>query len=412
MTFSELKLNHALIKALPDSVVTPTPIQQQVIPEILNSTDVLALAQTGSGKTYAFGLPLLSMIAAEPENNSKVHTVIIVPTRELAHQINHSLQPLAQSIDIKVASLFGGVDIEQQLQQLAESPALIIATPGRLLALIKENKLDLSAIQHLVLDEADRLIDMGFWKDLQSIINFMPSSRQTLCFSATLADELIQKMHSIMSDAKKIQSDAENSVVDHIDEQLYLVNKGSKTKALLALLAQHSSQQVLVFISAKDNADALVKKLIKIGVKAAALHGNKDQMTREQTLTDFKQQNIQVLIATDLLARGIHIDALPVVINFDLPESAPVYVHRVGRTARAGHTGLAISLVCHAETLALDAIRKLTKRELPLDNLAGFPVTDKPSSGAAKRPARDKQANRRSAQKRSIKEFKGKPKRS
>lgn len=411
MTFNELKLNSSLIKALPDSVVTPSPIQQQVIPEILNHTDVLALAQTGSGKTYAFGLPLLSMIAAEPKNSCKVHTVIIVPTRELARQISHSLQPLAQSIDIKVASLFGGVDIEQQLQQLAESPALIIATPGRLLALIKENKLDLSAIQHLVLDEADRLIDMGFWKDLQSIINFMPSSRQTLCFSATLADELAQKMHSIMPNAKKIQPDTENSVVDLIDEQLYLVNKGSKTKALLALLAQHSNQQVLVFISAKDNADALAKKLIKAGVKAAALHGNKDQITREQTLTDFQQQNIQVLIATDLLARGIHIDALPVVINFDLPESAPVYIHRVGRTARAGHTGLAISLVCHAETLALDAIRKLTKRALPLDNLADFPVTDKPSSGVAKRPARDKQANRRSAQKRSIKEFKGKPKR-
>ncbi|MGO2497448.1 MAG: DEAD/DEAH box helicase [Vibrio litoralis] len=411
MTFNELKLNSSLIKALPDSVVTPSPIQQQVIPEILNHTDVLALAQTGSGKTYAFGLPLLSMIAAEPKNSCKVHTVIIVPTRELTRQISHSLQPLTQSIDIKVASLFGGVDIEQQLQQLAESPALIIATPGRLLALIKENKLDLSAIQHLVLDEADRLIDMGFWKDLQSIINFMPSSRQTLCFSATLADELAQKMHSIMPNAKKIQSNTENSIVDHIDEQLYLVNKGSKTKALRALLAQHSNQQVLVFISAKDNADALAKKLIKAGVKAAALHGNKDQITREQTLTDFKQQNIQVLIATDLLARGIHIDALPVVINFDLPESAPVYVHRVGRTARAGHTGLAISLVCHAETLALDAIRKLTKRALPLDNLAGFPVTDKPSSGAAKRPERDKQANRRSAQKRSIKEFKGKPKR-
>lgn len=411
MTFNELKLNSSLIKALPDSVVAPSPIQQQVIPEILNHTDVLALAQTGSGKTYAFGLPLLSMIAAEPKNSCKVHTVIIVPTRELARQINHSLQPLAQSIDIKVASLFGGVDIEQQLQQLAESPALIIATPGRLLALIKENKLDLSAIQHLVLDEADRLIDMGFWKDLQSIINFMPRSRQTLCFSATLADELAQKMHSIMPNAKTIQPDTENSVVDHIDEQLYLVNKGSKTKALLALLAQHSNQQVLVFISAKDNADALAKKLIKAGIKAAALHGNKDQITREHTLTDFKQQNIQVLIATDLLARGIHIDALPVVINFDLPESAPVYVHRVGRTARAGHTGLAISLVCHAETLALDAIRKLTKRTLPLDNLADFPVTDKPSSGVAKRPARDKQANRRSAQKRSIKEFKGKPKR-
>lgn len=411
MTFNELKLNSSLIKALPDSVVIPSPIQQQVIPEILNHTDVLALAQTGSGKTYAFGLPLLSMIAAEPKNSGKVHTVIIVPTRELARQISHSLQPLAQSIDIKVASLFGGVDIEQQLQQLAESPALIIATPGRLLALIKENKLDLSAIQHLVLDEADRLIDMGFWKDLQSIINFMPSSRQTLCFSATLADELAQKMHSIMPNAKKILSNTENSIVDHIDEQLYLVNKGSKTNVLLALLAQHSNQQVLVFISAKDNADALAKKLIKAGVKAAALHGNKDQITREQTLTDFKQQNIQVLIATDLLARGIHIDALPVVINFDLPESAPVYVHRVGRTARAGHTGLAISLVCHAETLALDAIRKLTKRTLPLDNLADFPVTDKPSSGAAKRPTRDKQANRRSAQKRSIKEFKGKPKR-
>ncbi|TVO39105.1 DEAD/DEAH box helicase [Vibrio algivorus] len=408
MTFTELKLNPTLIKALPDSVVTPSPIQQQVIPEVFNHTDILAFAQTGSGKTYAFALPLLTMIAAETKANNKIHAVIIVPTRELARQINLNLQPLAKSLHIKMASLFGGVDLEQQLQQLAENPTLIIATPGRLLALIKENKLDLSVMRHLVLDEADRLIDMGFWKDLQSIISFMPKSRQTLCFSATLAHELEQKMHSIMQNTQKIQSNNQNSVVDHIDEKLYLVNKGSKTKALLALLKQHANQQVLVFISAKDNADALTKKLIKAGVKASALHGNKDQSTREQTLTYFKQQNIQVLIATDLLARGIHIDALPMVINYDLPESAPVYIHRVGRTARAGHTGFAISLVCHAEILALEAIRKLTKRTLPLDNLTDFPVTDKPSSGAAKRPVRDKQANRRSAQKRSIKEFKPK----
>lgn len=410
MTFSALKLNPALIQALPNPIVTPTPIQQQVIPEILNRSDVLALAQTGSGKTYAFGLPMLSMIASSANKNSGIQAVIIVPTRELARQISQNIQPLARSLNINMASLFGGIDIKLQLQQLDKQPEVIIATPGRLLALIKEKRISLSSLQQLILDEADRLIDMGFWHDIQNIIKAMPNSRQTLCFSATLAADLAQKMNAIMCEPKKIQPHNENSVVESIDEHLYLVNKGSKTNALLALLSKNLQQQILVFISAKDNADTLAKKLTKAGVKAAALHSNKDQTTRELILADFKQQNIQVLIATDLLARGIHIDALPIVINFDLPENAPVYVHRVGRTARAGQTGLAISLVCHAEMLTLDAIRSLTGRSLALENLDGFPVTDKPSSGTAKRPPKDKQANRRSAQKRSIKEFK--PKRS
>ncbi|WP_417883443.1 DEAD/DEAH box helicase [Vibrio rumoiensis] len=411
MTFSALKLNSTLLQALPNSVVTPTAIQQQVIPEILNKADVLALAQTGSGKTYAFGLPMLSMIESEDKKNESIQAVIIVPTRELARQISQNLSPLARSLNINMASLFGGIDIELQRQQLDKKPKVIIATPGRLLALLKEKCLDLASMTQLILDEADRLIDMGFWSDIQNIIKAMPNSRQTLCFSATLADDLAQKMNAIMHAPQKIQPQDQNSVADNINEHLYLVNKGSKTNALLALLANHPLQQILVFISAKDNADALTKKLTKAGIKVAALHGNKDQTTREQTLADFKKQNIKVLIATDLLARGIHIEALPVVINFDLPENAPIYVHRVGRTARAGYTGLAISLVCHAETVALEAIRHLTGRSLPLQSLDGFPVTDKPSSGAAKRPPKDKQANRRSAQKRSIKEFKAKPKR-
>ena len=408
MTFSDLNLNPTLIHALPNSVVTPTPIQQQVIPEILNRSDVLALAQTGSGKTYAFALPMLSMIASPAKKNSGIQAVIIVPTRELARQISQDIQPLTRSLNINMASLFGGIDIELQLQQLDKQPEVIIATPGRLLALLKEKRISLSSLQQLILDEADRLIDMGFWHDIQNIIKEMPNSRQTLCFSATLASDLKQKMNAIMCEVKKVQPHNENSIVESIDEHLYLVNKGSKTNALLALLSKHQQQQILVFISAKDNADALAKKLTKAGIKAVALHSNKDQATRELILADFKQKNIQVLIATDLLARGIHIDALPIVINFDLPENAPVYVHRVGRTARAGQTGLAISLVCHAEMVALEAIRNLTGRSLALENLDGFPVTDKPSSGATKRPPKDKQANRRSAQKRSIKEFKPK----
>lgn len=402
MTFSELNLASSLLSALPAELHTPTTIQQLAIPVILSGRDLLALAQTGSGKTFAYGLPLLQKTLPMTPH---IQTLIIVPTRELSTQVSQALGLIAKPMHIDVCPVCGGVDQQWQQDQLAQNPQLIVTTPGRLLALIEQQIINLSSLQHLVLDEADRLLEMGFWPDVQRIMAHLPAKKQTLLFSATLLPELEEKALQPLNDPIKISANPPNQTVPEIEEQLYLVNKGSKAQVLIHLLKQHHWSQVLVFISARDNADALAKKLLKAGIRVAALHGNKDQTEREQILTQFKQQKIEVLIATDLLARGIHIEQLPVVINFDLPPSPAVYIHRVGRTARAGQTGLALSLVCHNENAILDAIRQLTQRPLVLQTLADFPVTDQPATTMPKRQPRDKQANRRSAQKRSVKQF-------
>lgn len=412
LTFTKLGLNSALIKALPAMLQCPTLVQQLAIPAILAGRDVLALAQTGSGKTLAFGLPLLQSVLEQ-----QAQALVLVPTRELAQQVTLALQAVAQPLSgaMKIQTLCGGVDIDNQLIELAERPQILVATPGRILDLCKQSHITLDSIKHLVLDEADRLLEMGFWPDVQKLIALMPKHKQTLLFSATLPEALDTLASQLLiNDPLRVQAHKANSVVPHIEEQLYLVNKGSKTQALIALLKQYQWPQVLVFISARDDADAVAKRLAKAGMKVAALHGEKDQTVRSQTLADFKAKRIQILVATDLMARGIHIDALPVVVNLDLPMSAPVYVHRIGRTARAGTKGLAISLVCHGEMAALTTIRGLTERALPLTLLADFPVTDKPSEQASdgkverKRPPRDKQANRRSINKHKASEFKGK----
>jgi len=310
-----------------------------------------------------------------------------------------------------LVTLTGGVNTDDQQQQLLTQPQLAIATPGRLLALIKSSELDVTQCESLVLDEADRLIDMGFWPDIQAITAALPSKRQSLLFSATLPPELVSQAELLLSNPVKVTTHQENSVVATIEETLYLVNKGSKAQALIALLHQSPWPQVLVFIGAKDNADALTKRLNKSKINVSALHGNKSQEEREQALESFKNGETRVLIATDVMARGIHIAQLPVVINFDLPTHSATYVHRVGRTARAGSTGCAISLVSHSETDYLNAIRTLTNKPLVLQALEGFPVTDKPASEATarKRPPKDKMANRRTAKKKSAKQFKSKP---
>ncbi len=418
LTFTKLGLNSALIKALPAMLQCPTLVQQLAIPAILAGRDVLALAQTGSGKTLAFGLPLLqSVLEQQAQALITAQALVLVPTRELAQQVTLALQAVAQPLSgaMKIQTLCGGVDIDNQLIELVERPQILVATPGRILDLCKQSHITLDSIKHLVLDEADRLLEMGFWPDVQKLIALMPKHKQTLLFSATLPEALDTLASQLLiNDPLRVQAHKANSVVPHIEEQLYLVNKGSKTQALIALLKQYQWPQVLVFISARDDADAVTKRLAKAGMKVAALHGEKDQTVRSQTLADFKAKRIQILVATDLMARGIHIDALPVVVNLDLPMSAPVYVHRIGRTARAGTKGLAISLVCHGEMATLTTIRGLTERALPLTLLADFPVTDKPSEQASdgkverKRPPRDKQANRRSINKHKASEFKGK----
>lgn len=406
MPFSTLSLSSELIHALPKDVKKPTDIQALVIPELLAGKDVLALAHTGSGKTLAYALPLLEKLTANPQQKA----LILVPTRELAIQVSEAINQVGQALEINAVCLCGGVDKAQQQQALATNPHILVATTGRLVDLAK-NGLDLSHIHTLVLDEADRLLDMGFWPDVQNIAMQTANQRQTAMFSATFSDALKEKAKQLMRVPKQVAAHQENSTNQDITETLFLVNKGSKTKALIELVHQHSWTQVLVFIGAKENADGLAKKLNKAGVSTTALHGNKSQDEREEALAQFKSGQVNVLIATDLLARGIHIEQLPVVINFELPMHAETYVHRVGRTARAGEQGVAMSLVCHGEMDALNAIRRLTQRALPVQDLAGFPVTDKPSTGESKRAPRDKKANRRTNNKSSIKQFQGKMKR-
>ncbi|PMM23213.1 DEAD/DEAH box helicase [Vibrio breoganii] len=407
MPFSQLTLCSELSDTLQANFTTPTEVQSQAIPAILGRKDVLAIAQTGSGKTLAYGLAILEQVRLQP---CSTQAIILVPTRELATQVCDTLEPYANTVDITALSLCGGIDKEWQKEQLLLTPEILVATPGRLLDLLKDQSIDVSRLSAFVLDEADRLLDMGFWPDIQEIVSLLPPKRQTLMFSATFSEKLETQAKGLLHSPKRIQTNVANSVVEGIEETLYLVNKGSKTNALIAQLKQHNWSQVLVFIGAKDNADALCKKLTKAGISVAALHGNKSQQEREETLELFKQRKVNVLIATDLLARGIHVQSLPVVINFELPSNAEVYVHRVGRTARAREQGVAISLVCHGETEYLSAIRQLTLRELPLAELEGFPVTDKPSSGQSKRAPRDKKANRRTNSKKSVKQFQGKGK--
>ncbi|HCE3718213.1 TPA: DEAD/DEAH box helicase [Vibrio parahaemolyticus] len=406
MPFSTLSLSSELIHALPKDFKKPTDIQALAIPELLAGQDLLALANTGSGKTLAYGLPLLEKLSVNPEQKA----LILVPTRELAMQVSEAINQVGQVLELNAVCLCGGVDKEQQQQALATNPHILVATTGRLVDLAN-NGLDLSKVHYLVLDEADRLLDMGFWPDVQNIAMQTSNQRQTAMFSATFSDELKGKAKLLMQAPKQVAAHQENSTNQDIVETLYLVNKGSKTKALIELIKQNAWTQVLVFIGAKENADGLAKKLNKAGISTNALHGDKSQAEREEALAQFKSGQIQVLIATDLLARGIHIEQLPVVINFELPMHAETYVHRVGRTARAGEQGVAMSLVCHGEMDALNAIRHLTQRALPVQDLVGFPVTDKPSTGESKRAPRDKKANRRTHAKKSIKQFQGKSKR-
>ncbi|EOB3569260.1 DEAD/DEAH box helicase [Vibrio vulnificus] len=406
MPFSTLSLSSELIHALPKDFKKPTDIQALAIPELLAGQDLLALANTGSGKTLAYGLPLLEKLRVHPEQKA----LILVPTRELATQVSEAINQVGQALGLNAVCLCGGVDKEQQLQALATNPHLLVATTGRLVDLAN-NGLDLNNIHYLVLDEADRLLDMGFWPDVQNISALISNQRQTAMFSATFSDELKGKAKLLMPAPKQVAAHQENSTNQDIAETLYLVNKGSKIKALIELIQKNAWTQALVFIGAKENADGLAKKLNKAGISTNALHGDKSQAEREEALAQFKSGQTQVLIATDLLARGIHIEQLPVVINFELPMHAETYVHRVGRTARAGEQGVALSLVCHGEMDALSAIRHLTQRELPVQDLEGVPVTDKPSTGESKRAPRDKKANRRTQNKKSVKQFQSKQKR-
>ncbi len=378
MSFENLGLMQPLLRALDEQGYhTPTPVQQQAIPLVLAGHDLLAGAQTGTGKTAAFGLPLIQYLATSPQEvqrgTRKPRALILTPTRELAVQVHESLRDYSKYVRIPSTTIYGGVGMGNQLDALRRGVDLVIACPGRLIDHLERRSVDLSGIEVLILDEADRMLDMGFLPSIKRILAKLPKqNRQTLLFSATFADPIRELALEFMHDPKQIQVTPRNTVAETITHRVHPVDGSRKRDLLLHLLAQDSRQQTLVFARTKHGSDKLATFLEKSGIKTAAIHGNKSQGARQRALNDFKAGRINVLVATDIAARGIDIDQLPQVINFDLPMVAEDYVHRIGRTGRNGSTGQAISLVAQDEAKYLRAIVRLLNRDMDIRDVPGF----------------------------------------
>ncbi|XKM13982.1 DEAD/DEAH box helicase [Orbaceae bacterium ac157xtp] len=383
MSFDSLGLCSEVLNAVKDQNFTqPTPIQQQAIPIILAGKDLMASAQTGTGKTAGFALPILQKLAeiyANPNQSAKkgrrpIYALILAPTRELAAQIGENIRELSKYLPIRSLVTFGGVSINPQMMKLRGGVDILVATPGRLLDLAQKNAVDLSTVKMLVLDEADRMLDMGFIHDIRRIITRLPKKRQNLLFSATFSDEIKSLANSILNSPESISIAKENSTSEQITQYVHHVDKRRKRELLSYLIGKDQWQQVLIFTRTKYGANHLAEQLNKDGIKASAIHGNKSQGARTKALSDFKSGQIKALVATDIAARGLDIELLPYVVNYDLPEVAEDYVHRIGRTGRAQNKGQAISLVCIDELQQLKAIEKLIKMQIPCISTAGFEV--------------------------------------
>ena len=365
MTFNTLGLSDTLLRAVESTgYTTPTPIQAKAIPAILSGRDVMAAAQTGTGKTAGFTLPLLQLLGGgTPPASNRARALVLTPTRELAAQIQESIETYGSNEKLYSAVVFGGVNINPQMKALRRGVDVLVATPGRLLDLYNQNAVNFRDLEVLVLDEADRMLDMGFIRDIRKILALLPKQRQNLMFSATFSSEIRSLAKTICNDPVEIDVAPRNSTVESISQSLYMVEKQDKP-ALLSQLLQAKSDQALVFSRTKHGADKLVKRLARDNISAAAIHGNKSQNQRTRALNEFKDSKVQVLVATDIAARGIDIDQLARVINFDLPQVAEDYVHRIGRTGRAGASGEAVSLVCGEESKQLRAIERLINRKI------------------------------------------------
>ncbi|MDB5230823.1 MAG: box helicase [Chitinophagaceae bacterium] len=369
MTFKDLKLIEPLLRALESEGYTePTPIQEQAIPVILQQKDLQGCAQTGTGKTAAFALPILQMLIerGDWEHKGNVTTLILTPTRELAIQIEESFQTYGKNTDIKHVAVFGGVSQHQQVKSLRNGADVLIATPGRLMDLIHQKLLSLRHINMLVLDEADRMLDMGFIADVRKIVAMVPKERQTLFFSATMPDEIAHLAQSILNNPVKIAVTPVASTAEKIDQVVYHVKKEDKRSLLLHLLKNKDIESALVFTRTKHGADKVCKELLRANIKAEAIHGNKSQGARQSALQKFKDKSIRILVATDIAARGIDVDNLSHVFNFELPEVPETYVHRIGRTGRAGLNGSAISFCDYEEKSYLRAISLLISQNIPV----------------------------------------------
>ncbi len=376
MKFEQLKLLPELLQsASVAGYKTATPVQEKCIPAILHGRDVLASAQTGTGKTAAFLFPLLQAIATEKNlkiNKHHTEILILAPTRELAAQIHGRLLVYGKNINVSSAVVFGGVNINPQIKLLRKGVHILIATPGRLLDLERQGGVKLNTLKTLVIDEADRMLDMGFIPDIKKIIALVPQKRRTLFFSATFPDSVRRLAKKMLRDPIEIDVSPRNSAVDKITQKLYPVDKRNKSRLLIALINSERWTQVLVFTRTKHGANKLARALDKNGIKSDAIHGNKSQSARMRALSKFKSNKIHVLVATDIASRGIDISALPQVVNFDLPNIPEDYVHRIGRTARAGKNGCAISLVSHDEIKQLRDIENLIKRHIERKSYDGF----------------------------------------
>jgi ATP-dependent RNA helicase RhlE len=375
MSFSTLGLSEPILRAIADQGYSdPTPIQKQAIPVILDQNDVLAGAQTGTGKTAGFTLPLLERLVQRPKTVQRkyVRALVVTPTRELAIQVGESVKMYGKYLPFSSATIFGGVGLHPQVSKLKKGVDIVVATPGRLLDLVNQKAVNLSKVEVLILDEADRMLDMGFIHDIKKILALLPKNRQNLLFSATFSNEIKKLADKLLNEPVSIEVARRNTSSEMVRQRIHPVDKKRKKTLLTHLIKTNNWEQVLVFTRTKHGANKLAQHLNNADIKAAAIHGNKSQTARVKALKNFKERSIQVLVATDIAARGIDIDQLPHVVNFELPNIAEDYVHRIGRTGRAGNEGEAVSLVCVDEHPFVVGIEKLIKKKIPQEVIEGF----------------------------------------
>ncbi|MFB8374174.1 DEAD/DEAH box helicase [Paenibacillus taichungensis] len=383
MTFKDLNIIPAILEGLSKANYTaPTPIQEQAIPAVLAGRDLLGCAQTGTGKTAAFSVPIIQLLSEKsngPKAARHIRSLILTPTRELAIQISDNIKAYSRFTDIRCAAIVGGVSQKVQERALNQGADIIIATPGRLIDLVNQKRIDLKHVQILVLDEADRMLDMGFIHDVKRIIAKMPSKKQTLFFSATMPPEITKMVKTLLVDPVKVEITPVSSTVDRIEQSVYLLENGKKQSLLNHILQDKSIVSALVFTRTKRGADRVTRDLSKVNITAQAIHGNKSQNERQRALNNFKSGVTRVLVATDIAARGIDVEELSHVINFNLPNIPETYVHRIGRTGRAGHSGMAISFCEKEELPFLKDIEKVIKKTIPEVKNHPYPMTSVPA---------------------------------
>lgn len=391
MKFEDLKLNPSILKALKQQKYSePTSIQAKAIPLILQGKDILGSAQTGTGKTAAFSIPIVQHLENRKHsrgNSPNISSLIVTPTRELAIQIAESFTAYSTFTSLKNTVIFGGVGQAAQVKALKNGVDVLVATPGRLLDLINQGYVSLKEVEYFVLDEADRMLDMGFIHDIKKILKLLPSKRQSLFFSATMPENILQLSSQILNAPEKVVVNPVSSTAETIQQFVYMTNKANKNQLLLHILDNAEIEQLLVFSKTKHGADRIVKNLTKMSIKSAAIHGNKGQTQRQKALNYFKEGEIRVLVATDIAARGIDIDKLRFVLNFDIPNEPETYVHRIGRCGRAGEEGISISICEPEENVFLKDIEKLTRQTIKVVEENPYPQTDKPMTSAERKEA-------------------------